>query len=208
MFGRLASLHSCFHLATNHLTHTTHILHISESYVSIIGKIFTNNVKLIKAIVLSIPSIALSIPTDVCHDLVYFLRCVFQRDISLRYTAEDCLKLVFFKNSNIPRSLCTRTFTQNSSICETTEQQPSSIFEGIFSCMISIILFKNIFQEILAFLDIVSLPQVKALVDYPKIHIVAHQILGRTFENQKYANTLELVFRRFDAICRYHSVNF
>lgn len=49
-------------------------------------------------------------------------------------------------------------------------------------------------------------PKVKIAVEYPKIRIVAQHILGSTFENQKYSEVCESVFRQFDAICSYHSV--
>lgn len=45
--------------------------------------------------------VATRIPTEVCHDLAECFQCVFQEDISVRYTAKDCLK--FFKKYTILR---------------------------------------------------------------------------------------------------------
>lgn len=136
-----------------------------------------------------------------------FLRNVFEKDVKLRPSAEECLKLDFFDKYIIPQWMSDDIFYEPYVSQEMKE--PSSLDNGIVDISIENIAksYKNCLAVFLVEFSMRSKESDRIEVKYPELEIQAEPTVKYLFENASYMQMLMNVFERFDAICRFHTVS-
>ncbi|XP_031636237.1 serine/threonine-protein kinase PLK1-like isoform X2 [Contarinia nasturtii] len=116
------------------------------------------------------------ITADVDSEVKAFFRAVFNKEVTYRSSAEQCLQLAFFSKHNIPKVLPTQTLTQMSF---SEAAKPSSC-------------------------NYIDVNVETKDVTYQEICVKMGPILPKTFKNINQVRVLEDVFDRFNAMCRYY----
>lgn len=143
-----------------------------------------------------------------------FIRSVFVKNVEHRLSATQCLQLDFFVKHDIPREIPVQAFSRESF---TETKEPSCILQSTFHrSKWKFHILSNLKLNRTFYIDFLSgnfsffektYRNEPENVEYPTINALTSPRIKSSFENFGHVDTLQRVYSRFDAICRFHEVS-